>query len=607
MAPNLRLADNATTENNAKTGVMENSPAQQPRRASLSGIRQPTPSQSIKEEETPVIDGESSQDEEEAQSVPRRRKRDVVRQISLRLYLKGKDIAGDVLRNVRGEGVEEEETTLSRTTRRPLWMPKTQDDSVLIRGTPMETLTARAQEKDHHDVDAFFSSRVTDPTSYFYRFHFDDYRHLTPQKAEVQLVDINWLKPHEQIVSAERVSGLKKATINWDAYTEPLLVDIKSGAILDGHHRYNVGLQLRLKQLPAVLVDYLGDDTITVDVWPECGRTKLTKEEVIKMSLSPNVFPPKTSRHRFTESLPPISIPLSVLRQNPTPINDLTLSIPMNPKKATNEAADDNETSKLNRVRDVSINLISTAQTLATTVTKSLFRNRLRKIDNTNRETTQLDMIKRPPMDSSDFFTAIRENDPTSSFCRQKAATFEDLLSSDASRRKSFYLTRIWDPTSYFYKYNFDAQPERHPKKIAVKLVSIKWLKAHEQVVSWERVDGLRRATVKWDAYLEPLLVDVVSGAILDGHHRYHVGKQLGLECVPCVLVDYLGDDTITVDVWPNCGRDSLTKQEVIDMSLSNDVFPPKTSRHTFSDDLPPISVPLARLRVAIAENYADL
>jgi hypothetical protein len=165
----------------------------------------------------------------------------------------------------------------------------------------------------------------------------------------------------------------------------------------------------------------------------------------------------------------------------------------------------------------------------------------------------------------------------------------------------------VCDPTSYFFKYRFDAPPKRQPRKAAIHLAAISWLKAHEHVVSWERVDGLRRATVRWDAYLEPLLVDMTTGAILDGHHRYHVGKQLSLTTVPVVLVDYLGDDSITVDVWPECGRDTLSKHEVIAMALSDELFPPKTSRHTFSDDLPPISVPLARLREPLDADGDDI
>ncbi|KAL4087698.1 hypothetical protein PRIC1_013586 [Phytophthora ramorum] len=552
-----------------------------------------------------------------APSPARRRKRDVLRQVSMRLYLKGKHVADDVLRNVApsrladaelvcgdAQSSLEHEIRNSRKTRKHLWLPTTQDDSVLLGSSSPHNKDGH--NKNQSAVEDFFVSRVLDPTSYFFRFHYDDHQHLAPQKAEVQLVDVQWLKPHEQIVSWERVNGLRKATLSWDAFTEPLLVDIKTGAILDGHHRYNVALQLRLKQVPAVLVDYLGDRTIQVDVWPGCGRSQLTKEEVIAMSLSPDVFPPKTSRHRFTESLPPISIPLSVLRQPPLPIEEIT-------KQATLSAVSSEEMQlttvpllqRKPSLQQVSIRLICGAQNLATSVTKSLFRGRLRSFDRI-RESTQMDLIRRPSYDTKDFFNAIRENDPTSSFCRQKAATLEDLLSDDKERRQKFFLTRIADPTSYFFKYHFDAHRQRQPKKLSVHLASISWLKAHEHVVSWDRVDGLRRATVRWNAYLEPLLVDRATGAILDGHHRYNVGVQLELQCVPVVLVDYLEDDSITVDVWPKCGRDSLTKQEVIDMSLSDELFPPKTSRHSFSDDLPPISVPLERLRQALDGNYVS-
>ncbi|TDH67961.1 hypothetical protein CCR75_005419 [Bremia lactucae] len=544
-----------------------------------------------------------------------RRKRDVLRQVSLRLYLKGKHVADDVLRNVapfRLEDAEavcsdahsslEHEIRSSRKTRKHLWLPKTQDDSVLQSSSqPLkETISCTNQSA----VEAFFVSRLTDPTSYFYRFHYDDCRHLAVHKAEVVLVDIKWLKPHEQIVSWERVHGLKKATLAWDAYTEPLLVDIKTGALLDGHHRYNVALQLRLKQVPAVLVDYLGDTSIHVTVWPCCGRSQLTKEEVIKMALSSDVFPPKTSRHKFTESLPPISIPLSVLRQPSLPIDEITkhaMSTMSREKTLTVPTLE-----RKSSLQQVSILLICGAQNLAASVARSLFRGRMRLVDRI-RDSTRLDLIRRPSFDPKDFFNAIRENDVTSSFCVQKGATLEDVLSDRQEQRQKFFLTRMSDPTSYFYKYHFDTRPERRPKKLDVHLALLCWLKPHEHVVSWDRVENLRRATVHWSAYLEPLLVDRVTGAILDGHHRYHVGIQLDLKCVPVVLVNYLEDVTISVDVWPKCGRDSLTKQEVITMAISDDLFPPKTSRHSFSDDLPPISVPLERLRQPLALSFVPL
>lgn len=137
--------------------------------------------------------------------------------------------------------------------------------------------------------------------------------HINEQKQIVTLVDIHWLKAHEDVVSEERVRKLYDATIGWNAYRLPLLVDSKSGAILDGHHRYAVGRVLGLSRLPAILVDYLNDDSISVDVWPECGVDCLTKEDVIEMSLSDEVFPPKTSKHAFVSSFAPINIPLSKL------------------------------------------------------------------------------------------------------------------------------------------------------------------------------------------------------------------------------------------------------------------------------------------------------
>lgn len=134
----------------------------------------------------------------------------------------------------------------------------------------------------------------------------------TSQK--ISFVDISWLKAHEEVVSAERVHELRKATLEWGAYKLPLLVDSESGAILDGHHRYAVGSLMGLSKLPVILVDYLNDDSISLDVWPDCGIDCLTKEDVIEMSLSEKLFPPKTSKHAFIDTFSEINVPLSQLR-----------------------------------------------------------------------------------------------------------------------------------------------------------------------------------------------------------------------------------------------------------------------------------------------------
>lgn len=130
-----------------------------------------------------------------------------------------------------------------------------------------------------------------------------------------------------------------------------------------------------------------------------------------------------------------------------------------------------------------------------------------------------------------------------------------------------------------------------------VELVPIVWLKPHEEVKP-RNTDTLHEMTLRWSAYTKPLLVDRETGTILDGHHRYHVGLRIGLSRLPVIKVDYLSDDSIELDIWPASKLESLTKKEVIDMALSDRVFPPKTSRHRFSDHLPPIAVSLDLLRI---------
>ena len=84
---------------------------------------------------------------------------------------------------------------------------------------------------------------------------------------DVELVPIVWLKPHEE-VKPRNVDKLHEMTLRWSAYTKPLLVDRETGTILDGHHRYHVGMRIGLSRLPVIKVDYLGDEGIELDLWP---------------------------------------------------------------------------------------------------------------------------------------------------------------------------------------------------------------------------------------------------------------------------------------------------------------------------------------------------
>lgn len=130
-----------------------------------------------------------------------------------------------------------------------------------------------------------------------------------------------------------------------------------------------------------------------------------------------------------------------------------------------------------------------------------------------------------------------------------------------------------------------------------VDLVPVDFLRPHELTIQ-KKVDELEKMTHRWRAYVLPLVIDRNTGVILDGHHRHQVALRLNLKCIPCVQVDYQEDNSVELDVWPNCGRDSITKEEVIQAGMLAELFEPKTSRHRLSDHLPPISVSLERLRL---------
>ena len=70
-------------------------------------------------------------------------------------------------------------------------------------------------------------------------------------EEEVHLVPYEWLKPHEQIKPKNR-DKLLEMTKKWGGFTKPLIVDKKTGSILDGHHRYSIAGKLNLARVPAI-------------------------------------------------------------------------------------------------------------------------------------------------------------------------------------------------------------------------------------------------------------------------------------------------------------------------------------------------------------------
>lgn len=116
------------------------------------------------------------------------------------------------------------------------------------------------------------------------------------------------------------------------------------------------------------------------------------------------------------------------------------------------------------------------------------------------------------------------------------------------------------------------------PDKKQIQKIEIRKLNPHEQIIE----ENLKKVltSLKVEKRLkEPIIVDEETKVILDGHHRAKAFILFGLEEIPCRLVDYQSDE-ITVE--PHQGGE-IKKEEVIEKGLSDELFPPKTSKHKIS------------------------
>lgn len=117
--------------------------------------------------------------------------------------------------------------------------------------------------------------------------------------------------------------------------------------------------------------------------------------------------------------------------------------------------------------------------------------------------------------------------------------------------------------------------------KDKVVLVDIDKLKIHE-AVDKKKVEGLERQ-IKKDGFLKnPVVADKKTLVVLDGHHRLAALKKMGAKKIPVFLVDYKSNK-VRVYLRRKKLMIKIIKEKVIEMGLSNRVFPFKTTRHLLS------------------------
>ncbi|MGA8303276.1 MAG: ParB N-terminal domain-containing protein [Thermoplasmata archaeon] len=123
-------------------------------------------------------------------------------------------------------------------------------------------------------------------------------------------------------------------------------------------------------------------------------------------------------------------------------------------------------------------------------------------------------------------------------------------------------------------------------------LLPLAALRAHEQVVP-SKVRHLETELRRTQVFEDPIWVARGSDVILNGHHRVAALRRLGAVRVPAWVIDY-ESDLLRVDRW-NPGP-PIPKPEVVRRARAGELFPPQTTRHRLSFDLPHHPTPLADL-----------
>ncbi len=129
----------------------------------------------------------------------------------------------------------------------------------------------------------------------------------TPRFA---LLPIGELKVHEEVRGAD-LAELVASISREGVVEEPILVAEGSLVILNGHHRVEALRRLGAARVPAWVVDYDAPE-IELDRWDP--GPPISKREVVTRAREGRPFPPKTTRHRVSLTLPTRRTPLPELR-----------------------------------------------------------------------------------------------------------------------------------------------------------------------------------------------------------------------------------------------------------------------------------------------------
>jgi len=123
------------------------------------------------------------------------------------------------------------------------------------------------------------------------------------------------LRPLDDVRQSEQVDPgnvqrLRESILHTGQWLEPIIVERSKGIVMDGNHRLNAALQLGLKRVPCIELDY-ADPRVRVRHWQTGQAFEVTR--IFTTIARGEIFPYKTTRHAFDPALPVVAIPLDNL------------------------------------------------------------------------------------------------------------------------------------------------------------------------------------------------------------------------------------------------------------------------------------------------------
>ncbi len=124
----------------------------------------------------------------------------------------------------------------------------------------------------------------------------------------VQRLEIARLRPTEE-VGAAHVQRIAQEMQREGVQRRPIVVELGSLAILDGHHRFRAAQELGLSHIAAVLIGY-DDPRLTLASWTD---KPFTRGEVLAAAASRALLPAKSTRHILDPEVPDAPVMLGEL------------------------------------------------------------------------------------------------------------------------------------------------------------------------------------------------------------------------------------------------------------------------------------------------------